>query len=211
MKFIFPLLLFAPTLLAADPATRPWIVFPLIDELIDAFAADAFHVGMDEVFIIASDDCPLCKGKNAGELFARQVNELHEHLVSQKKVEMLMWADRLLDAKALGYSKWEASANGTFTAIDTIPRDIILCDWHYEKQTEYKSIPFLLKKGFRVWPAGWHKIDAVTGLLDYSLAQNDPKMIGYLSTTWGKAKHDKLELFEPTQLAATKLRISSEK
>src|SRR2546421_7251159 len=57
------------------------IVFELIDELIDAFAADAFHVGMDEVFIIASDDCPRCKGKDPAELFAKQVNDLHEHLV----------------------------------------------------------------------------------------------------------------------------------
>ena len=181
------------------------IVFPLIDELIDAFAADAFHVGMDEVFIMASDDCPRCKGKDPAELFAKQVNDLHEHLVKGRKVQMLMWADRLLDAKAMGYSKWEASTNGTAAAADLIPRDIILCDWHYERQAEYKSVPFLLKKGFRVWPAGWHDVQAAEALLDFSLAQKDAKMLGYLSTTWGRVTLDKLDTFEPTRMAARKV------
>ena len=51
------------------------IVFELIDELIDAFEADAFHVGMDEVFLIGDKDCPRCKGKDVGELFAKVVND----------------------------------------------------------------------------------------------------------------------------------------
>lgn len=179
-------------------------VFPLIDELIDAFGADAFHVGMDEVFIIASDDCPRCKGKDPARLFARQVNDLHHHLVDQKKVEMFMWGDRLLDAKALGYSKWEASANRTWPAADLIPKDIVICDWHYEKQAHYKSLPYLLKKGFRVWPAGWHDIDAARMLMDDSIAQHNPRIIGYLSTTWGRAKLDDLASFPPTRLAISK-------
>jgi hypothetical protein len=179
-------------------------VFPLIDELIDAFGADAFHVGMDEVFILASDDCPRCKGKDPAELFAKQVNDLHQHLVKDRKMEMFMWGDRLLDAKALGYSKWEASTNGTWGAVDLIPKDIVMCDWHYEKQAEYKSVPFLLKRGFRVWPAGWHDIQAAEMLMDYSLAQKDSRMVGYLSTTWGKAKLDELANFAPTKLATEK-------
>ncbi|HEY2588217.1 MAG TPA: family 20 glycosylhydrolase, partial [Tepidisphaeraceae bacterium] len=72
------------------------IVFPLVDELIDAFQADAFHVGMDEVFILGDADCPRCKGHDHAELFATQVNALHDHLVRERKVEMFMWADRLL-------------------------------------------------------------------------------------------------------------------
>lgn len=179
-------------------------VFPLIDELIDAFGADAFHVGMDEVFIMASDDCPRCKGKDPAMLFAKQVNDLHEHLVKGRKVEMFMWGDRLLDAKGLGYSKWEASANGTSGAADLIPTDIVICDWHYEKQAEYKSVPFLLNKGFRVWPAGWHDLQAAGMLMDYSLAQKDTRMVGYLSTTWGKAKLDELADFAPTKRASEK-------
>jgi hypothetical protein len=183
------------------------IVFPLIDELIDAFNADAFHVGMDEVFIIASDDCPRCRGKDPAELFAHQVKTLHDHLVKEKKVEMMIWGDRLLDAKVLGYSKWEASTNGTSRSADLIPKDIVICDWHYAKRMEYKSVPMLLGKGFRVWPAGWNDVPAVDSLISYSLAQKNPSMVGYLSTTWGNAKPEELEAFPATLAAARRMRL----
>ena len=96
------------------------VVFALIDELADAFAADAFHVGMDEVFLVASDQCPRCRGKDPAEVFARAVNDLHAHVVGDKKLTMLMWADRLIDNKTMHYGKWESSANGTAPAIDKI-------------------------------------------------------------------------------------------
>ena len=108
------------------------LVFDLLDELIDAFDADAMHVGMDEVFLIGDDKCPRCRGKDKGELFAGVVNRLHQHLVKDKGVEMLMWGDRLLDASVFKYGSWEASQTGSHRAIDRIPKDIIMCDWHYE-------------------------------------------------------------------------------
>jgi outer membrane protein assembly factor BamB len=184
-----------------NPQTNE-IVFPLIDELIDAFDADAFHVGMDEVFIIGSEDCARCRGKDPAGLFAKQVNDLHHHLVDERKVEMFIWGDRLLDANAMGYSKWESATNGTAAAVDQVSKDIVICDWHYGKRPEYKSIPFLLNKGFRVWPAGWHDVQAATALMDFAQAQKNPKMVGYLSTTWGRARLGALDSFPPTRLAA---------
>lgn len=160
------------------------IVFPLLDELIDAFKVDAFHVGMDEVFLIGSDDCPRCKGKEPAELFARAVNDLHGHLVGEKKLTMLMWGDRFLDAKTTGYGQWEASANGTAPAIDRIPQDILLCDWHYERRDDYPSIPALQKKGFRVWPSGWHELEASRALIASAHRHGGPRMAGYLFTVW---------------------------
>ena len=162
------------------------VVFALIDELADAFDADAFHIGMDEVFIIASEYCPRCKGGDPAKLFAKAVNDLHRHIAGERKLEMLMWGDRLLDAKDLGYSEWEASKNGTQGAIDLIPKDIIVCDWHYENQASYPSVPLLLKKGFRVWPSGWQPLDATKAFSDFARQQKSDRMPGYLCTTWGK-------------------------
>lgn len=164
------------------------VVFALVDELVDAFAADAVHVGMDEVFLIASEYCSRCRGQNPGVLFAKCVNDLHRHIVGEKKLEMLMWGDRLLDSKALGYSEWEASKNNTQGAIELIPKDIIICDWHYEKQKEYPSVPLLLGKGFRVWPSGWQPLEGAKALSDYARQHKDPRMLGYLCTTWGKVR-----------------------
>jgi len=159
------------------------ILFALIDELIDAFQADAFHVGMDEIFLIGSPHCPRCKGKDPADLLAAAIGTFHKHLKA-RGVEMLMWGDRLIDAKATGMGKWEAAENGTAPAIDKIPRDVILCPWHYTKRKAYPSVPMMLKKGFRVLPGGWNKTDAVEALIDYSVAQRSPRMLGYMATTW---------------------------
>jgi hypothetical protein len=167
------------------------VVFDLIDELIDAFGADAFHVGMDEVFLVADPGCPRCKGKDPAELFAKSVNDLHRHIVGERKLTMLMWADRLLDDKKLkfGYGKWEASQNGTGGAIDLIPKDIILCDWHYETRAKgYPSVAYLQEKGFRVLPSSWHNKEAALAMLREARAGATPLMIGHLCTTWTGAQ-----------------------
>lgn len=170
-----------------NPEVNPF-VFALIDELIDAFQADAFHVGMDEVFIIASPHCPRCRGGDPAKLFAKAVNDLHRHIVGERKVEMFMWGDRLLDSATLHYSEWESSKNGTAGAVDLVPRDIVMCDWHYEKREDYPSVPFLLGKGFRVWPSGWQPLEAAQAFSRFAAQQKNPRMVGYLCTTWGKVK-----------------------
>jgi hypothetical protein len=177
------------------------IVFELMDELIKVFEADAMHVGLDEVFIIGDEDCPRCKGKSKAKLFAKAVNDYHRHLVGRHKIEMLMWGDRLIDASKYSYGKWEASANDTAAAIDMIPKDIIICDWHYNKRDAYESVPLFLDKGFRVWPASWKKPDAAKAFVDYSRTFDNKRMLGHLNTTWGAVAMKDLPSFEPLTYA----------
>lgn len=169
---------------------REAFVRDLLDELVDAFGADAFHVGLDEVFLIGSEHCPRCRGTDPAVLFAESVDELHRHLVGRRKLEMLMWADRLLDSKATGLGEWEASRNGTAPAADRIPKDIIQCDWHYEplsaypgKPKEYGSVRLLASKGFRVWPATWKNASSSKAFLEESSALGDARVLGPLVTT----------------------------
>lgn len=175
------------------------IVFSLIDELTDAFEADAFHVGMDEVFIMADDHCPRCHGEDPAVLFARAVNDLHGHIVGERKLTMLMWGDRFLDAKTMHYGRYESATNGTARAVDLVPKDIIVCDWHYRKQTNYPSVPFLLQKGFRVWPSGFEPLAAAQALSRFSLAQRkqNPRVIGYLATTWSWSRKTEISDWPP--------------
>jgi hypothetical protein len=163
------------------------IVFALLDELIDAFQSDAFHVGMDEVFLIGSDQCPRCKGKDRAELFAKAVNDMHDHLVGQRRQTMLMWGDRLLDAEKTGYGRWEASTDGTAPAIDRIPKDVVLCDWHYERRDSYPSLPYFQEKGFRIWPAGWRNLEANRAFIADAQRHAGERMLGYLFTVWSDA------------------------
>ena len=164
------------------------IVLPMLDELLDAFDADAMHVGMDEVFLIGSDHSPSTKGKDPAKVFAKAVNDLHAHLVGKRHVEMLMWGDRFIDGKATGYGKWEGSECGTAPAIDLVPKDIIICDWNYGQRDEYPSVPMFIERGFRVWPGGWNKVEATNALIRYSRRFDDPKMLGHLFTTWSGRK-----------------------
>jgi len=158
------------------------VVFDLADELIDAFDADAIHVGLDEVFEIGT--CPRCKGIPNAELFAEWVNVLHSHFVDEKKVEMLMWGDRLLDSDNTGYGEWEASANNTWELIDTLPKDIIICDWHYGKRDSYPSIPFFTNKGFRIVVCPWKEPKATEAFLRYAKENRTEKFLGMLQTSW---------------------------
>jgi hypothetical protein len=172
------------------------IVFKLVDDIIDGFKADAFHVGMDEVFLLGSEQSPSTKGKDPAKAFAKAVKDLHEHLVKDRKVEMLMWADRLFDAKKYNWGEWEAAKNGTAPALDMIPKDIILCPWHYEVKQSYPSIPLFIEKGFRVLPASYRKVEAVTALIRDSEKVQSPKMLGHLFTTWSR-KTDPLVDYSP--------------
>ena len=109
--------------------------------------------------------------------------------------------DRLIDASKYNYGKWEASANGTAGAIDLIPKDIVICDWHYELRDAYESVPMFLEKGFRVWPSSWRKPEAAKAFVDYSKQFDNPRMLGHLNTTWGAVRISELPTFEPLQYA----------
>ncbi|MFC5649662.1 family 20 glycosylhydrolase [Paenibacillus solisilvae] len=165
------------------------LVFDLMDELIDAFEADALHVGMDEVFAIADEGCPRCRGKNKAELFAKAANDYYEHIVGKRQLQMLIWADRLIDAEGLGYTEWEGDIHGIWPAVDLIPKDIVLCDWHYDKLDAYPSVGHLLDKGFTVWPSCWKTPDAALDFFSQSTQQAKERgalerMPGMLVTGW---------------------------
>jgi hypothetical protein len=185
------------------PQVNP-LIFALFDELLEAFEADAMHVGMDEVFLIASEHCPRCQGHDPAALFAKAVNDYHAHLVGQRGVEMLMWGDRLLDSRTTGFGMWEAAENGTHPAIDRLPQDIVMCDWHYTQRDEYPSLPLFLHKGFRVWPAGWNDVQATEALVACAQQHRSERMLGHLCTTWGAVQPGELAQFPPLRAAMEK-------
>ncbi len=162
------------------------IVFALIDEIIDAFDADAVHVGMDEVFLIGNAASPSTKDKDPAEVFAKAVNDMYAHIVKKRGRTMLMWGDRLIDAARYDYGEWEASKNDTWPAIYMIPKDIVICDWHYEKRDSYPSVRMFLDKGFRVLPTSWKDVDASRLLIEQTRELKAPGMLGHLFTTWSK-------------------------
>jgi hypothetical protein len=130
------------------------IVFDLIDEITDVFEAKAYHAGMDEVFYLGDDKCPRCAGRDKAVLFANEVQTIRDHLAERGK-ELWIWGDRLIDGRATGIGEWAASYNGTYRAVDLIPRDVVICDWQYDEDNQ-TAVYFALK-GLRVVTCAWNR------------------------------------------------------
>lgn len=164
------------------------IVFDLVDEICNVFEADAFHAGMDEVFYIGDDKCPRCSGKDKAELFAGEVRAISDHLTRQKK-ELWIWGDRLLDGKTTGLGMWEASFNNTHRAIDMIPKEVVICDWHYERPD--KTAVLFAMKGFKVITCPWRngevtrqQVIDMYGFRQGSSSPMKPRFLGVMQTIW---------------------------
>ncbi len=168
------------------------ILFAVIDELCEVFETDAFHAGMDEVFYLGEDKCPRCGGKDRAELFAGEVKIIHDHLTAKGR-QMWMWGDRFLDGKTTGLGEWEASYNDTYRAIDLIPKDIIICDWHYDRAD--KTAVLFAMKGLKVITCSWRQ--PAVGILQVQdmirfRQESTPEMTqcfqGVMETTWSSAE-----------------------
>lgn len=168
------------------------VLFAVIDELCDAFETDAFHGGMDEVFYIGESKCPRCGGMDKSVLFANEVRIIHDHL-AQKGRELWIWGDRLIDGKTTGIGEWEASYNNTYRAIDMIPKDVVICDWHYERSD--KTAVYFAMKGFRIVTCPWRRsesgIEQVNDIVNFrqqSTAEMKPRFYGIVETTWSSTQ-----------------------
>jgi hypothetical protein len=167
------------------------VVFALVDELLDAFEANDFHAGLDEVFYIGSDSCERCSGHDKARLFADEVSRIRNHL-AKKDRKLWMWGDRLLDGKATGLGMWEASMNNTHRAIDMIPKDVFICDWHYERPD--KTAVYFAMKGFKVATCPWVEYEVakiqVQNMIDFR-QESTPEMKenfqGIILTSWSSA------------------------
>ncbi len=168
------------------------IVFALVDEVMEAFEATAFHAGMDEVFYIGDSQCPRCSGKDRSALFAGEVEKVRNHL-AQNGHQLWIWGDRLLDGNATGLGEWEASTNDTHRAIDLISKDVVICDWHYER-AEPTAAYFALK-GFNVLTSTWNQPEVATAQYEdlIRFKQNaNPELAsryrGMIQTIWSSAE-----------------------
>lgn len=179
------------------------IVFSLVDEIMDVFEATDFHAGLDEVFFIGDDKCPRCSGRDKAELFAGEVTRISHHL-QQKGRRLWLWGDRLIDGKQTGLGMWEASMNNTHRAIDMIPKDVVVCDWHYDR-AEATAAYFALK-GFSVVTCPWNKPEVAMAQFEQMVnfrKNSNPKVAGnyqgMMQTVWTGAGSFMDAYYKPEQ------------
>ena len=164
------------------------VVFDIMDEICDVFEAKAFHAGMDEVFYIGDDKCPRCSGRDKAELFAAELTKIKNHL-ELKGRKLWIWGDRLIDGKTTGMGMWEASMNNTHRAIDMIPKDIVICDWHYERADQ--TAVYFAMKGFNVLTCPWrtptiakNQLSDILKFRDNSTPIMKSRFQGMIQTIW---------------------------
>jgi hypothetical protein len=188
------------------------IVFSLVDEICEAFQTNAFHAGMDEIFYIGMDKCPRCSGKNKAELFANEVNLVRDHL-AEKNRTLYIWADRLLNGFETGIGGWEASFNYTWPAIELVKKDVIMCDWHYERAD--KTAAYFATHGYKVITCTWNRpkvaVEQYKDMLKF-YAESTPEMssnfLGMMQTVWTSPTGFFNELYNTTNDTVTNLRSS---
>lgn len=189
------------------------VVFALVDEIIEVFETDAFHAGMDEVFYIGEEECPRCKGKDKAELFAGEVNKIRDHLADSDR-ELWIWGDRLIDGHATGMGMWEASENHTHAAIDKINKDVVICDWHYERADPTAAV-FALK-GYRVITCPWRSPEVTKIQLEMTdlFRTNSPpgkkdQYYGFMQTVWSGAESFMKEYYSEEPAASETGQVGS--
>jgi hypothetical protein len=168
------------------------VVFDLVDEICDVFETDAYHAGLDEVFYIGHEDCSRCFGHDKAELFAGEVTKIRDHL-KEKNRELWIWGDRLIDGKTTGIGLWEGSYNNTHRAIDMIPKDVVICDWHYERPDP--TAVLFASKGLGVLTCPWRNTENALAqekmmrmFIEGATKETKPKYMGMLQTVWGSAE-----------------------
>jgi hypothetical protein len=185
------------------------VVFAIVDEIMAAFEATAFHAGMDEVFYIGEKQCPRCNGRDPAELFAGEVTKIRNHLALNDR-QLWIWGDRLIDGKTTGIGLWEASLNNTHQAIDIIPKDVMINDWHYVRADPTPH--YFALKGFNVIICPWNRPQVGLDQLEdyYAFKKHAHKTtaaryLGMMQTYWGSAS-DFMNIYYQTPDASTEPR-----
>ena len=119
------------------------------------------------------------------DLFVNDVLRVNTYLIA-RNVEVWMWGDMLLSPKefpAMVDRPLHGGAVGYGKAVrDRLPRNIVICDWHYDDdQEEFPSLAKLQKEGFRVIAATWKKEKTIRNMSRFA-SRN--RAYGMMATSW---------------------------
>ena len=168
----------------SNPETQR-VLRELIAEMYENFDKPPFfHLGCDEA---VNQTCPECVKTPNAELVCRHITGLAE-FVKSLGARPMIWHDMLL---ARGDPRWKdfvhCGNKETATLADTLPKDVIICDWQYsygdmkESRKDWPTIKYFIDKGFPVAGCPWRNYNAMKPMADY-LVKNGG--FGFVETTW---------------------------
>lgn len=181
----------------------------LMDEIIDLFRPRHFHIGHDET-VTAYDPrrrepvftCPRCRREAPHVRFARDIQRHHAFL-ARRGIRTLMWADALLDPARFadaGFAQsgcYGGAPDNLHLAADLLPKDIVMCDWHYEVAREFPTVRYLQDLGFDTLACPWWPLNGRL-FARYADQTRTPRFRGLMATGWTSACRAN---FQPMRMA----------
>ncbi len=87
---------------------------------------------------------------------------------------------------------WEGSYNNTYRAVDMIPKDVLICDWHYERPD--KTPVYFAMKGLNVITCPWNtpsvaviQTEDMVNFRTQSSKEMQQHFRGMMQTVWSDA------------------------
>ncbi len=173
----------------SNPASYE-LMFDVYDEYIDVIKPKMIHIGHDEWWGAPLDICPKCNGKDYSELFAGDINKIHNYM-SQKGIKIAMWGDHILQSVRTDGPIERISSTGVkYTTPgglrpsivkDSIPKDILIFNWFWvnqERDFELNDFGFTqlygnFKPNISNWDERIKKIDLAGGAPSSWAATNE--------------------------------------
>jgi len=164
------------------PQTRK-LVAEIVAELLEIYEAKLFHMGHDEIQFRGHGQrvgvCPRCRARPPHEVLAYDVSEIHA-IVKVQGARSMMWGDLLIPPK-YDCGNVNGAEGEVYRAIDLIPKDVIIADWHYFPNEDYRSTEEFLARGFDVCAAVWF---GKAGIVEFAKRARAAGSGGMMFTTW---------------------------
>ena len=173
----------------------------LMDKIVEITHAHALHIGHDEV--AGYNPRSAKKWLNEGEkmlpayLFLQDVLKLHGYL-KQRGIETWMWGDMLISPDEfpdMNPKSFHGGVAGYGKALrDKLPKDIVICDWHYaDDQADFPSLAAFRQEGFRVLGSTWKMPKTIRNFSHYAAAHG---AYGMIATTWFHVQRKEWDVVE---------------
>ena len=168
----------------SNPETQR-VLRELIAELLDDFGNPPYiHLGCDEA---QPPSCPECRRRPYGELVCEHITGLAEFTKS-RGAKAMIWHDMLLDRSDPRWKGFvKCGSKLTATLADTLPKDVIICDWQYsygnmkEARKDWPTMAYFKEKGFPVVGCPWMNYNAMKPMADFIAGIGG---FGFIETTW---------------------------
>ena len=170
----------------SNPVTQR-VLRDLIAELLEDFGNPPYiHLGCDEA---QPPSCPECRKRPYGELVCEHITNLAA-FTKERGARAMIWHDMLLDRDD---PRWKGfyhfGSKSTATLVDTLPKDVVICDWEYSEKledvTKWPTIAYFKEKGFDVVGCPWVNHEAMRGMADFVAGIGG---FGFIETTWHRMR-----------------------